>query len=138
MEEFGELSGKLIFILFLLEAFRFVLKFTFKNYGKWIKEHTPFHPLMLKVMNLNKLIHPWTGYAIVALIGVHAYIQTNGFAYFSNTAKLGVIAALFMVTEVFIGFAGTYLMNKPRPKYWIWLHRLVPIAVFAAYLIHTN
>lgn len=138
MREFGELSGNLIIILFWLEAFRFVLKFTFKNYGKWIKEHTSFHPLLLKVMNLNKKIHPLTGYGIVILIGVHAYIQTNGFAYFSNTAKLGIIAALFMVTEVFIGFAGTYLLKKPRPKAWIWFHRLVPVAVLVAYLIHTN
>ena len=138
MEELGELTGTLIIILFALEAFRFVLKLVFKNYGRWIKENTKFHPVLLKAMNYNKLFHPWIGYVIVALVAFHAYIQTNGFAYFSSTSKLGIAAAILMSVEVFIGFAGTYLMKKPRPKYWLWLHRLTPLAIFIAILIHTQ
>lgn len=138
MEEFGELTGTLIIILFALEAFRFVLKFVFKNYGRWIKENTKFHPVLLKAMNMNKLFHPYGGYLILVLIGIHAFIQTYGFAYFSSTAKLGIAAAILMGVEVFIGFAGTYLMKKPRPKYWLWMHRLTPIAVFIAIVIHTQ
>jgi hypothetical protein len=138
MEEFGELTGTLIIILFWLEAFRFVLKLVFKKYGRWIKENTKYHPVLLKTMNLNKLIHPWIGYLIVVLMVIHAYIQTYGFAYFSSTAQIGIVAAFLMSGEVFIGFAGTYLMKKPRPKYWIWLHRLTPILVIAAILIHTQ
>lgn len=138
MEEFGELTGTLIIILFFLEAFRFVLKLVFKKYGRWIKENTKFHPYLLKAMTMNKLFHPWVGYLIILLVGVHAYIQTNGFAYFSSTAKLGVAAASLMTVEVLIGFAGTYLMKNPRPKYWIWLHRLTPVAIMVAILIHTQ
>jgi hypothetical protein len=91
--------------------------------------------MLLKAMNLNKVFHPWLGYVILGLIATHAYIQTGGFAFISNT---GVLAASFMALEVLIGFVGTYLMKKPRPKYWIWVHRLVPIATFAAILIHRS
>jgi len=138
MEELGELTGTLIIVLFALEAFRFVLKLVFKNYGRWIKENTKFHPVLLKAMKFNALFHPWIGYVILVLIAIHAYIQTFGFAYFSSTAKVGIAAAVLMSVEVFIGFAGTYLMKKPRPKYWLWLHRLTPLAIFIAILIHTQ
>lgn len=135
MGELGELTGTLIIILFVIEALRFALKYIFKNYGRWIKENTKYHPMLLKAMNLNKVFHPWLGYVILGLIATHAYIQTGGFAFISNT---GVLAASFMALEVLIGFVGTYLMKKPRPKYWIWVHRLVPIATFAAILIHRS
>jgi len=135
MEDFGELTGTLIIILFALEAFRFVLKLVFKKYGRWIKENTKYHPLLVKIMGYNKQFHPWVGYVIIGLIAVHAAIQTSGFVFLSTT---GLIAASLMSLEVLIGFVGTYLMKKPRPKYWIWLHRLTPIAVVVAILIHTN
>jgi len=135
MEEFGELTGNLIIFLFALEAFRFVLKFIFKNYGRWIKANTSLHPLLLKAMNLNKLFHPWMGYFTIAMIVFHAFIQTNGFAFLSTT---GLIAAAFMSAEVLVGFIGTYLMKKPRPKYWIWIHRLIPVFTLIAILIHND
>ena len=133
MEELGELTGILIIALFVVEALRFALKYVFKNYGRWIKENTKYHPLLLKAMNINKLFHPWLGYLILVVIVIHSYIQTNGYAFLSNT---GLIAASLMATEVVVGFIGTYLMKKPRPKYWIWIHRLVPIATLLAILVH--
>jgi hypothetical protein len=135
MEEFGELLGNLIIFLFALEAFRFLLKRLFIHYGKWIKTNTKLHPLLLKAMNINKIFHPWLGYLTIVVIIVHAYIQTSGFAFLSNT---GLIAAGFMVAEVLVGFIGTYLMKKPRPSYWIWIHRLIPVFTLIAILIHND
>ena len=132
MEELGDLTGLLIIGLFVLEAFRFVLKQVFKHYGKWIKENTKFHPALQKVMALNRTFHPWIGYLIVLLIPVHVAIQT-GFQYFSPS---GLVAGLLMTTEVIIGFLGEKVLKKPRPKAWVWAHRLMPIAVMVAILIH--
>jgi len=132
MEGLGKLTGLLIIGLFLIEAFRFVLKQVFKRYGKWIKENTKLHPTLLKVMSLNKTYHPWVGYLIVLLIPIHVAIQT-GFQFISPS---GLVAAVLMTTEVVIGFLGEKVLKKPRPKAWIWFHRLMPIAVFAAILIH--
>lgn len=135
MEEFGELLGNLIIFLFILEAFRFLLKRVFVHFGKWIKTNTKFHPLLLKSMKMNQLFHPWLGYLILVTIIAHAYIQTSGFAFLSNT---GLIAAAFMGAEVLVGFIGTYLMKKPRPSYWIWVHRLIPVFTLIAILIHKD
>jgi hypothetical protein len=135
MEDFGELTGNLIIFLFILEAFRFLLKRVFVHFGKWIKTNTKLHPLLLKAMKLNGIFHPYVGYLILALIVVHAYIQTSGFAFLSTT---GLIAAGFMSAEVLVGFVGTYLMKKPRPAYWIWVHRLIPVFTLIAILIHKD
>lgn len=132
MRSLGKLLGIFIIFLFLLEVFRFVLKIVFKKYGRWIKQNTKLHPLLLKLMNLNKIVHPWTGYLIIVTILIHVYIQT-GFTWLSTT---GLAAAGLMLSEVIIGFAGQYVMKKPRPKAWIWFHRLVPAVILLAILTH--
>lgn len=134
MEELGEFSGFVIIALFVFEAFRFVLKFVFKRYGKWIKTNTKLHPLFIKLMNLNRVIHPYTGYLTLVAILIHVYIQT-GFTWFSTT---GVIAAALMLTEVIVGFLGEYILKKPRPKAWLWFHRLMPLVIIIAILNHID
>ena len=132
MRSLGKFLGFIIIFLFLLELFRFVLKIVFKKYGRWIKQNTKLHPLLLKLMNLNRIIHPWTGYLIIGTILIHIYIQT-GFTWFSAS---GLVAAGLMLSEVIIGFAGQYVMKKSRPKAWIWFHRLVPVIILLAVFIH--
>jgi len=134
MRLLGKGMGVVIILLFLLEAFRFVLKYVFKNYGRWIKENTKYHPLLLKLMNLNKTIHPWTGYLTLVAILIHVYIVT-GFTWFNPS---GVVAAALMSAEVLIGFLGQYVMKKPRPKAWIWFHRLMPLVIIVAILSHIS
>ncbi len=132
MRLLGKFSGFVIIGLFILEAFRFVLKFVFKRYGKWIKANTKYHPILLKMMKYNQIVHPYTGYLTLLAILIHAYIQT-GFTWFSTT---GLIAASLMLTEVIVGFLGQYILKKPRPKAWLWFHRLMPIIIIIAILNH--
>ncbi|KAF0224891.1 MAG: hypothetical protein FD133_475 [Erysipelotrichaceae bacterium] len=132
MEDLGKLIGLLIIGLFVLEAFRFFLKLGFKKFGLWIKKNTKFHPVLLKMMKYNAMFHPWIGYLIVLLILTHVYIQT-GFAWFSPS---GLLAGILLSSEVVVGFVGQYVMKKPRPVYWTWVHRLLPVAIIVAILNH--
>ena len=132
MQDLGEFFGFVIIGLFLVEAFRFILKIFFKKYGNWVKRNTKYHPILLKIMNLNRIYHPWIGYIIIILIGFHVYIQT-GFLFFHLT---GFMAGSLMTIEIIVGFFGEKVMKKPRPNYWIWVHRLLPIAVIIAILNH--
>ena len=131
--DLGELFGYLAVAMCGFAAFRYVLKWFFKTYGKWVKEHTKFHPLLLKVMDLNKKLHPWIGLAAAVFVVAHF---TTQFIIQGYQSPSGLISASLMVIQVAGGFAGQYLMKKPRPKWWLWLHRGITVALITGLAIH--
>jgi hypothetical protein len=133
IDDLGELLGYLAVAMFILAAFRYVLKWFFKTYGKWVKEHTKLHPLLLKVMDLNKKLHPWVGLAAALLVIAHF---TTQFIVQGYQSPSGLISATLMVVQVGGGFAGQYVMKKPRPKWWLWVHRSITAALVLGLAIH--
>ena len=131
--DLGELFGYLAVAMFAFAAFRYVLKWFFKTYGKWVKEHTKLHPLLLKVMDLNKKLHPWIGLAAAIFVISHF---TTQFIIQGYQSPSGLISASLMIVQVAGGFAGQYLMKKPRPKWWLWVHRGITVALIMGLAIH--
>lgn len=131
--DLGELFGYLAVAMFAFAAFQYVLKWFFKTYGKWVKEHTKLHPLLLKVMDLNKKLHPWIGLAAAIFVISHF---TTQFIIQGYQSPSGLISASLMVIQVAGGFAGQYLMKKPRPKWWLWVHRGITVALITGLAIH--
>lgn len=131
--DLGELFGYLAVAMFGFAAFRYVLKWFFKTYGKWVKEHTKLHPLLLKIMDLNKKLHPWVGLAAAIFVISHF---TTQFIIQGYQSPSGLISASLMVVQVAGGFAGQYLMKKPRPKWWLWVHRSITVALILGLAIH--
>ena len=131
--DLGELFGYLAVAMFAFAAFRYVLKWFFKTYGTWVKEHTKLHPLLLKVMDLNKKLHPWIGLAAAIFVISHF---TTQFIIQGYQSPSGLISASLMVVQVAGGFAGQYLMKKPRPKWWLWVHRGITVALIMGLAIH--
>jgi hypothetical protein len=131
--DLGELFGYLAVAMFGFAAFRYVLKWFFKTYGKWVKEHTKLHPLLLKIMDLNKKLHPWVGLAAAIFVISHF---TTQFIIQGYQSPSGLISASLMVVQVAGGFAGQYVMKKPRPKWWLWVHRSITVALVLGLAIH--
>jgi hypothetical protein len=131
--DLGELFGYLAVAMFGFAAFRYVLKWFFKTYGKWVKEHTTLHPLLLKIMDLNKKLHPWIGLAAAIFVISHF---TTQFIIQGYQSPSGLISASLMVVQVAGGFYGQYVMKKPRPKWWLWVHRGITVALITGLAIH--
>lgn len=136
MRELGELSGFAIIGLVALLAFRYILKAYFKANSKKLDKNSAYYKNLVKLMGLNKTLHPWIGYLAVALIVVHVYIQTGFRFYFGGNQLTGMIAASALVLNVLAGWIGDKVMKKPRPAWWLWAHRSLTVAILVFILIH--
>lgn len=133
-EEIGELFGSLITIFFLLASVSYLLTWIFKNYRHLLKINADINKLYMRVLQFIKKYHQWFGYATILFIFIHAFIQIQN----SEISVTGIIAAILMGIEVLLGYLGQYIISKPRPKWWILIHRIIPIAIIVMILIHTN
>ncbi len=136
MEELGEFSGFLIIASVGLLSFRYILKFVFQKFGSQMDEKTK--SLVVKTMTLNKQLHPYVSYFALIMILVHVYLQTGFNFRFKFDELTGMLASGLLVLNVFIGIAGQYIFNKPRPKWWKPMHRLLTILSILVILIHID
>lgn len=136
MEEFGEFSGFLIIASIALLSFRYILKFIFQKFGKDMEES--FRNKLVKLMTLNKKLHPYVGYVALIFILIHVYLVTGFNLRFRFNELSGMLAASLILLNVFVGIIGQYIVSKPRPKWWKPMHRLLTILSILVIIIHIN
>lgn len=136
MEDLKELSGFLIIFSIALLSFRYVLKFVFQKFGKDLNEG--LRTKLVSLMTLNKKAHPFISYAALAFIILHVYIVTGFNIRFRFNEITGIIASLLIVLNVFVGILGQYIFNKPRPKWWKPLHRILTLLTIIMVIIHVD
>ncbi len=136
--ELGEFTGLLLISIFILLGFRYILKAYFKVNSKKMDKQSKFYKTLVKIMALNRALHPYLGYTAIVLILTHSYIQTGWQFFVSNRTLTGYITASLFILNIITGFVGDKIMKKPRPKYWIWVHRILAILIGTSILIHIN
>jgi hypothetical protein len=136
--DLGELTGILIIALFVLLGFRYILKAYFKVNAKKLDKTSTFYKLLVKVMAWNKTLHPFLGFTAVALILTHSYIQTGWNFFVDNETITGYITGGLFVFNVIGGVIGDKVMKKPRPSWWILVHRSMTVLIGLSILIHIN
>lgn len=136
--ELGEFTGLLLIGLFILLGFRYVLKAYFVVNSKKLDKKSKFYKNLVKIMALNKIIHPFLGYAAIILILTHSYIQTGWRFFADNQTLTGYVTGGLFILNVLSGFIGDKVMKKPRPAWWIWVHRILTVLIGVSILIHIN
>jgi hypothetical protein len=136
--ELGELTGFILIGLFILLGFRYVLKAYFKINAKKLDKNSQFYKILVKVMSLNKTLHPYVGYTAILFIALHSFIQTGWNLYLDSETITGIITGLLFVFNVIGGFVGENIFKTKRPKWWIWVHRSLTILIGISILIHIN
>lgn len=136
--DLGELTGLLLIALFVLLGFRYILKAYFKANSKKLDKNSSFYKLLVKTMALNKTLHPLLGFIAVALILTHSYIQTGWTFFADNETLTGYLAGGLFISNVVSGVIGDKVLKQPRPKWWIWVHRILTVLIGIAILIHIN
>lgn len=137
-EELGELSGYIIIGLFLLLGFRHVLKAGFKTFSKKMDKTSSLYKNWVSLMALNKRFHAWIGYGALGVILIHVYLQTGFQLYIDGQTLSGGITGLAMVANVLFGILGEKVLKKPRPTWWLWVHRILTIGIGILILIHID
>lgn len=138
LDKLGDFTGFLSIGLFALLAFRYILKAYFKSQGKKLDKESKFYKDLVKLLALNKKGHPLLGYLTLGMIVFHVYLQTGFQLHFYSTTITGMFAAGFMALNVLSGVIGEYVLKKPRPSWWIWVHRILTLVIMLAILIHIN
>lgn len=138
LDKLGGLTGYLSIALFALLAFRYILKAYFKSQGKTLNKESQVYKNLVKLLALNKKGHPLLGYLTLGMIVIHVYLQTGFQLHFYSTTLTGMAAAGFMTLNVLSGVMGEYVLKKPRPVWWIWVHRVLTLVIAVAILIHIN
>lgn len=136
--DLGELTGILLIALFVLLGFRYILNAYFKANAKKLDKTSTFYKLLVKVMAWNKTLHPFLGFTAVALILTHSYIQTGWNFFVDNETITGYITGGLFVFNVIGGVIGDKVMKKPRPSWWILVHRSMTVLIGLSILIHIN
>lgn len=136
--DLGKLTGILLISLFILLGFRYVLKAYFVVISKKIDKKSNFFKRLVKIMALNKIIHPFLGYSAIILILTHSYIQTGWRFFADNETLTGYMTGSLFILNIGAGFVGDKVMKKPRPSWWIWVHRILTVVIGASILIHIN
>lgn len=134
--ELGELTGFILIGLFILLGFRYVLKAYFIINAKKLDKNSQFYKILVKVMSLNKTLHPYIGYAAILLIAIHSFIQTGWNLYIDFSTITGIITGVLLVLNVISGLVGEYIFKPIRPKWWIWVHRILTILIGINILVH--
>lgn len=138
LEKLGEFTGFLTIALFVLLGLRYILKAVFKAYGKKMDKQSTLYKLLVDGMGINKKMHPLFGYLTIATMLTHVYLQTGFQLKMYPSHITGLIAEGLMVLNILIGVLGQYFIKKPRPKVWLWIHRLLTVSTGVAILIHIN
>lgn len=136
--DLGKLTGIMLIGLFVLLGFRYVLKAYFVVNSKKIDKKSNFYKGLVKIMALNKIFHPYLGYSAIMLILTHSYIQTGWQFFADNETLTGYVTGSLFMLNVGTGFVGDKVMKKPRPSWWIWVHRILTLLIGASILIHIN
>ena len=136
MDKFADFTGYLSIALFLALGFRYVLKAYFKKVSKQLDPQSTQFKNLTSILAFNKAAHPYLGFLVLVVIGVHAYLQTGFVLSFSRTQISGMMAFALMSLNVISGVFGQYIFKKPRPKYWLSIHRGLTALIFVAILIH--
>jgi hypothetical protein len=136
--ELGELTGLLLIGLFILLGFRYVLKAYFVVNSKKLDKKSNFYKILVKVMALNKTFHPYVGYLAIVLILSHSYIQTGWQFFADNQTLTGYMTGSLFILNIGTGFIGDKIMKKPRPSWWIWVHRILTVLIGVSIIVHIN
>lgn len=136
--DLGKITGILLISLFLLLGFRYVLKGYFVVNSKKLDKKSKFYKGLVKVMALNKTIHPLLGYTAIILILTHSFIQTGWKFFADNETLSGYMTGSLFILNIGAGFIGDKVMKKPRPTWWIWVHRILTVLIGVSILIHIN
>lgn len=136
--DLGKLTGILLISLFVLLGFRFILKAYFVVKSKKLDKKSNFYKGLVKIMALNKIIHPLLGYSAIILILTHSYIQTGWQFFADNETLTGYVTGSLFMLNIGTGFIGDKIIKKPRPTWWIWVHRILTILIGVSILIHIN
>lgn len=135
---FGQLTGYLLITLFVFLGFRYILKAYFKVNAKKLDKNSSFYKTLVKVMALNKTLHPFLGFTAITVILIHSYIQTGWKFFLDNETLTGYMTGGLFTLNVILGVVGDKVMKKPRPAWWIWVHRGLTILIGISILIHIN
>lgn len=136
--DLGKLTGILLISLFVLLGFRFILKAYFVVNSKKLDKKSNFYKGLVKIMALNKIIHPLLGYSAIILILTHSYIQTGWQFFADNETLTGYVTGSLFMLNIGTGFIGDKIIKKPRPTWWIWVHRILTLLIGVSILIHIN
>ncbi len=136
MEDLKEFTGFLIIASMAVLSFRYVLKFVFKKYGKQLDES--LRAKLVSLMTFNKKIHPFVAYAAVGFVVLHVYVVTGFNLRFNFTELSGIFAASFIILNIIVGILGQYVMTKPRPKWFKFMHRLLTVLAIITIIIHVD
>lgn len=136
MDKFADFTGYLSIALFFALGFRYILKAYFKKVSKQLDPQSQKFKTLTKLLAVNKAAHPYLGALILGVIGIHAYLQTGFVLSFSRAQISGMMAFALMSLNVVSGIFGQYIFKKPRPKYWLSIHRGLTLIIFVAILIH--
>jgi hypothetical protein len=136
MDKLADFTGYLSIALFLALGSRYVLKAYFKTQAKTLDPQSKKFQSLTKILALNKALHPYLGFLILILIALHAYLQTGFVLSFSNAQITGMVTFSLMAFNVISGIFGQYIFKKPRPKYWLSIHRGLSVLILIAILVH--
>ena len=131
MKELGEFLGWLIIISYGLTVLNFIVKAVNKKYSKQIAKNIKFKKHFTAVMRFIIKNHKFFGFATVGFILIHFAVQ------FTNRGLniTGLIAAIIMILQIFLGMYGAYI-NKKRAGAWFYTHRTIAAVLLAAIFIH--
>lgn len=131
MKELGEFLGWLIIISYGLTALNFIVKAVNKKYSKQIAKKPKLKKYYNTAMRFIVKNHKIFGFATVGFILIHFAVQFTSF----GLNITGLIAAIFMISQILLGMYGAYI-NKKRAGIWFYAHRTIAIIILVAILIH--
>lgn len=136
MEELGEFSGFLIIGSMALLSSRYVLKFIFQKFNTKLDDKTK--ALLVKVMTLNKQLHPYISYAALLFIMIHVYLVTGFNLRFDFRELTGLATTILIVLNIVVGILGQYVFKKPRPQWFKPMHRLLTLISIFIIILHID
>ena len=130
MGEFAGLFGWVIVVCYGLAVLNYVLKFLNREFGAVIRSNEGVKKYFNMVLKLIVRYHKVFGFLTALFIIVHFSI-----VYFTVGIKVtGIIVAILMLIQIIHGIDGTKM--KKRPKMWLYSHRIIPILIALAIVIH--
>lgn len=121
-------------LLFCLAFLNYFVKLINKKYiNKLGKEKKPFVDNYRKMMKVIVKNHKLIGILAFVVMLIHFYV-----VFSAHLLRLtGIIAALFMITIVSLGFYGAFI-KKNNKGIWLKIHRILPFVLLIVIIIHAT
>lgn len=131
MGEYGSLFGWLIITGLVLTLLNFPVKLIYRKWVSALDKESKFKVVYSGAQKIIVKHHRFfAGFATLMLI-THLIIQLQ-YRWLSTT---GLIAAILLVTNGFLGGYGHYIRKKKKSA-WLYVHRSIAVLATMAIILH--